>query len=124
MSNRLRIALAFLLVGDFGTNAEPAIPLLIAALGTSDDIIMGHAAIALGEIHRQPEVCVPALIPLLSSPSVSSRQKSLGALGAFEAAATPFALGQAGSGRDASWSDWRMGGALSVPRGAASTGIG
>jgi HEAT repeat protein len=77
-----------MLVGDFGTNAEPAISLLIAALGTSDDIIMGHAAIALGETHRQPDVCVPALIPLLSSPSVSTRQKSLGALSAFGAAAT------------------------------------
>jgi len=77
-----------MLVADFGTNAEPAIPLLISAVGTSNDIIIGHAAIALGEIHLQPGVCVPALIPLLSSPSVSTRQKSLGALGAFGAPAT------------------------------------
>jgi HEAT repeat protein len=77
-----------MLVGDFGTDAEPAIPLLIAALGTGDDIIIGHAAIALGEIHQRPEVCVPALMPLLSSPSISTRQKPLVVLGAFGLAAT------------------------------------
>lgn len=79
---------AAMLVGDFGTNAEPAIPLLISALGNANDLIIGHAAVALGEIHRQPEVCVPALIPLLSSPSVSTRQKSLIALSEFGATAT------------------------------------
>jgi HEAT repeat protein len=72
-----------MLVCEFGTNAEPAIPFLIAALGTSNDIVLGHAAIALGKIQRQPNVCVPALIPLLSSPSISTRQKSLYALGEF-----------------------------------------
>ncbi len=77
-----------MLVSDFGTNAEAAVPLLLTALAATNDIVVGHAAIALGRIRKQPEVCVPALIPLLKSPSVSTRQKSLGALASFGMAAT------------------------------------
>jgi len=77
-----------MLISDFGTNAEPAIPLLLKALADNDDLIVGHAAIALGRIQRQPELCVPGLTPLLSSVSISTRQKSLVALGKFGLAAT------------------------------------
>jgi HEAT repeat protein len=86
-SNPLKWYPVAMLVSDFGTNAEAAIPTLVLALApTNNDIVLGHAALALANIHRQPEACVPALIPLLSSPSVSTRQKSLVAIRAFGAA--------------------------------------
>ena len=77
-----------LLVREFGSNAEPAIPLLIAALTNSNDRVVGVAASALGRIQRQPDVCVPALIPLLDSPSPTTRQSSMMALDQFGGAAT------------------------------------
>lgn len=78
-----------MLVAEFGTNAEPAIPVVISAMNGTDDIIEGHGAILLGAIHRRPEVCLPVLVSLLDSPSVSSRQKALGALYQFGDAAKP-----------------------------------
>ena len=77
-----------MLVSEFGTNAEPAVPLLIAALTNSDDRVVGVVASALGRIQRQPDVCVPALIPLLDSPNPITRQRSMMALGPFGGAAT------------------------------------
>jgi len=77
-----------LLVGQFGTNAAGAVPLLLASLNpTNHSLVHGHALIALGQIRSQPEVCVPAIASFLSAPSVSSRQKAIGALLHFGPAA-------------------------------------
>jgi len=76
------------LVSDFGTEAEPAIPLLLAVLGSTNDLISLSSAYALGKIHQQAEFCVPALIPLLNSTNANTRRAALGALGQFGRAAT------------------------------------
>jgi hypothetical protein len=45
--------------------AEPAIPFLIQCLTNESRIIRDDAAIALGFMHRQPQVCAPALTAYL-----------------------------------------------------------
>ena len=72
-----------MMVGQFGSRAEPAIPILLGALQHSNNIIQAHALIALGMIARQPDQCVPAIAPFMTSPNVSDRQKAIGALLAF-----------------------------------------
>ena len=78
-----------MMVAQFGTRAEPAIPILLEALQHSNNIIQAHALIALGRIARQPDQCVPAITPFLASPNVSDRQKAIGALLAFGTNALP-----------------------------------
>ncbi len=50
-----------------GEGAEPAIPFLIQCLTNSVNIIRDDAALALGSMHLQPDVCVPALTAYLNS---------------------------------------------------------
>lgn len=78
-----------MMVGQFGARAEPAIPILLDSLQHTNNIIQAHALIALGMIARQPEKCVPAIAPFLTSPSISDRQKAMGALLAFGTNALP-----------------------------------
>jgi len=78
-----------MMVGQFGSQAEPAVPILLDALQHSNNIIQAHALIALGMIGRQPDKCVPAIVPFLTSPSISDRQKAMGALRAFGTNALP-----------------------------------
>ena len=72
-----------IMVGQFGPRAEGAVPILLEALQHTNNIIQAHALIALGWIARQPDKCIPAIMPFLSSPNVSDRQKAMGALLAF-----------------------------------------
>ncbi len=72
-----------MMVGEFGARAEPAVPILLQALQHTNNIIQAHALIALGMISRQPEKCVPAILPFMNSRSVSDRQKAIGALRSF-----------------------------------------
>jgi HEAT repeat protein len=72
-----------MMVGQFGASAEPAIPILLQSLQHSNNVIQGHALIALGMIARQPDRCVPAITPFLHSPIVSDRQKAMFALISF-----------------------------------------
>ena len=78
-----------MMVGQFGSRAEPAIPILLESLQHSDNIIQAHAIIALGMIARQPDKCIPAIQPFMSSPNVSDRQKAIGALSRFGTNAFP-----------------------------------
>jgi hypothetical protein len=79
-----------LMIGEFGVDGAEAIPNLISALDpTNNGIIQAHALIALGMIHSQPEVCVPAIAPFLRSPDVALRQKAIYALPQFHKAAKP-----------------------------------
>lgn len=52
-----------------GTNAEPAIPVLLATLQQTNvgPQIQWRTIWLLGRIHKQPEVCVPAIRPFLQS---------------------------------------------------------
>jgi hypothetical protein len=74
-----------------GTNAIAAIPNLIAALevSTNDVMIRSVACHALSRIHSRPEVCVPALIPILRSPDPTERQMGLLAVAGFGSGAKP-----------------------------------
>src|SRR5207249_2647819 len=74
------------LVSGLGTNAEPAIPLLVQALSSTNLAIQSAAIRALGGIHGRPEVSIPALIPLLGSNNIV-RDESIMALGRFGSAA-------------------------------------
>jgi HEAT repeat protein len=78
-----------MMVGQFGSRAESAVPILLDALQHSNNIIQAHALIALGMIARQPEKCVPAIVSFLTSPNVSDRQKAIGALLSFGTNALP-----------------------------------
>lgn len=69
-----------MMVGQLGSRAERAIPILLEALNHTNNVIQAHALIALGMIARQPDKCVPAIMPFLNSPSVGHRQKAIGAL--------------------------------------------
>lgn len=77
------------MVGQFGARAEPAIPILLDSLQHTNNVIQAHALIALGMIAKRPEKCVPAIVPFLTSPNVSDRQKAMGALLAFGTNALP-----------------------------------
>jgi hypothetical protein len=72
-----------MMVGRFGSRAEAAVPILLDALKHTNNIIQAHALIAVGMIARQPDRCIPAIMPFLSSSNDSDRQKGLGALLAF-----------------------------------------
>ena len=69
-----------MMVGEFGARAEPAIPILLAALQDTNNVIQAHALIALGMIARQPDKCIPAMVPFLASANISDQQKALGSL--------------------------------------------
>ena len=73
-----------MMVADCGTNAAPAIPLLLESLQASSTIVQAHAIIALGMIRCEPQVCVPAVIPFLTNANVALRQKAYFALLAFK----------------------------------------
>jgi len=73
-----------MLLGYCGTNATPAIPLLIESLSDSNNIIQAHAIIALGLIRSEPQVCVPKIIPFLTNSDVALRQKAYFAVLAFK----------------------------------------
>lgn len=73
-----------MLVGALGTNARPAIPLLLNALTNTHPVVQAHALIALGLIRSDPEQCVPAIMPFIAQTNaMSSRQKAAFALSAF-----------------------------------------
>ena len=79
-----------IMIGEFGTDATNAIPNLISALNPPNHpVIQAHGLIALGMIHSQPEVCVPAIVPFLRSPDVALRQKAVHALPQFRGGAKP-----------------------------------
>jgi HEAT repeat protein len=78
-------------VGRLGTNADPAIPLLLAGFQHTNDRIRLAAAMAVGELHRQPDLCLRPLVSLLNSTNNNLRGYVLGALGNFGPAAKPVA---------------------------------
>jgi hypothetical protein len=78
-------------VGRLGTNADPAIPLLLAGFQHTNDRIRLVAARVVGWLHRQPELCQGPLVSLLDSTNKNSRGTALEALGNFGPAAKPVA---------------------------------
>jgi HEAT repeat protein len=78
-------------VGGLGTNADAAIPLLVAAFDQTNKHIPHQAAFIVGRLHRRPEVCLPALVSLLNSTNYDLRADALNALASFGPAAKPAA---------------------------------
>jgi hypothetical protein len=78
-------------LGKFGPAAEPAIPILIQILkGHDDEGVRGAAAAALGEIHSDPDLCIPVLIASLEDSDVDEEAaEALGKFGALAEAAVP-----------------------------------
>jgi HEAT repeat protein len=70
-----------------GTNAEPAIPVLLTSLQQTNIHRQSRIIEALGKIHAQPEVCLPALSPFLQSTNAGMRILALKAIRAFGATA-------------------------------------
>ena len=77
-------------VEGLGSNAEPAIPLLVAALESTNKDIRDIAVSALGGLHRRPDLCLGPLVGLLST-NTGSRENVLHALSYFGPAAKPLA---------------------------------
>jgi HEAT repeat protein len=80
------------LVGELGTKAESAVPLILSALRTipaTNTTDLDFAIEALGKIHCQPGVCVPAIIPFLKSNDMEVRRRAVVALAAFHSDARP-----------------------------------
>jgi HEAT repeats len=80
-------------LGGFGPDARKAVPLLILGLGETnafDGEVGGVAAAdALGDVHSEPQLSVPALIKCLSSQNPSIRRQASTALAHFGADAKP-----------------------------------
>lgn len=74
-------------VGRLGTNAEPAIPFLVAALQHTNDNIRTRAVSLVGQFHRRPDLCLRPLVSLLTSTNLDVRWQALHALGGFGPAA-------------------------------------
>jgi HEAT repeat protein len=78
-----------IMVGEFGDRAEPAIPILLEAVQHTNSFIQVYAIVALGMIGRQPDRCIPAILPFMTSPDLSDRQKAIRALRGFGTNAFP-----------------------------------
>ncbi|EEF59493.1 HEAT repeat domain-containing protein [Pedosphaera parvula] len=79
------------ILGEFGTNAQAAVPALVRALNSTNSSVRTHAIITLHKIHSNPQMAVPALMNSLDqnqphNPALNRIQVSLliGTLGAFE----------------------------------------
>ena len=75
--------LAAFAIVDLGTNATPAIAVFLHDLGSSSDLVRERAAEALGNLHLQPDIVVPALKHLLTDHSLMARCAALSSLGRF-----------------------------------------
>jgi hypothetical protein len=72
-----------------GPSAKAAVPLLLVAATNSDTRLRANALWALGDIHSQPELCVPVLIRALGDSKGQARLCAAHALGGFGADARP-----------------------------------
>jgi HEAT repeat protein len=83
---------------NFMHGAEEAVPSLVTCLTDPEPAVRSTAAIALGDMRKQPETVVPRLIVLLDDAESSVRQAATIALGLYgspaEAAAGKLALMQ------------------------------
>lgn len=73
-----------------GSNAEPAIPLLLAALQSTNESIREDAVYAIGALHQRPDLCLGPLVALLNT-NTCSPENLLHALSYFGPTARPLA---------------------------------
>jgi hypothetical protein len=61
-----------------GTNAASCVPFLVDALKTArSDEVKGSVAYALGDVHSQPDLSLPVLVPLLNDPNEHTRSMTV-----------------------------------------------
>jgi|SRR5579859_3115993 len=72
-----------------GTDAEPAIPMMLSALQQTNQNIVMVALRNLGIIRRQPDTCIPQIIPFLTSTNVIIRRNAMLVVRRFGSAARP-----------------------------------
>ena len=68
---------------DLGTNALPAVPMLVETLADEDWIPAQAACWTLGALRAEPELVVSALVKLVEGPKAGCRMPALVALGRF-----------------------------------------
>ncbi len=67
----------------FGTNSIVALPSLVQAL-EDPDVQVQHACLtAIGDLHREPELCIPALIKCLTNSDPMSKEIAFEAIASF-----------------------------------------
>lgn len=76
-------------LGTFGTNATPALPLLLQDLQASDNRVASGAASTLGRLALAPNVVVPELTKCLQSSNPLLRSAAVSSLGKFGSVARP-----------------------------------
>ena len=79
----------FYALAKMGTNALPALPLMIQSLADKDEEAVGSAINALGELHLQPDLVVPALTNFLMPSQPGLCVIAAEALGKFGPSARP-----------------------------------
>src|SRR5258708_2737676 len=85
-----RRAQAALEVGEFGSAAKPAIPILLQALKSKDEAVRGPAISSLGKIHSDPETIIPLLVSYLDDKELNAEAATaLGDFGALAKVAVP-----------------------------------
>ena len=72
---------AAIALGQFGPQAEAAVPALLQALQGHDSAVRGPAVVSLGHIRAKPEIVIPLLIPCLDDNDL--REAALAALGEY-----------------------------------------
>jgi len=76
--------LAALSIPEMGTNALPAVPVFLRDLTNRNHFVRERAVDALGNLHLQPEIVVPALTKLLADPSLTARCLALNSVAQFK----------------------------------------
>lgn len=76
--------LAALSIPEMGTNALPAVPVFLSELASRNHFVRERAADALGNLHLEPEIVVPALTNILADPSLAARCLALNSLAQFK----------------------------------------
>jgi hypothetical protein len=72
---------AAIALGQFGPQAEAAVPTLVQVLQGHDSAVRGPAVVSLGHIRAKPEIVIPLLIPYLDDNDL--REAALEALGEY-----------------------------------------
>lgn len=88
-SNFTQWVYTWMVVFQCGTNAGPAVPVLVPLLDNTNIGIRLRTFILVGSIHQHAELCVPALVQTLKSKDWTSRTRSIDVLGQFGEAAKP-----------------------------------
>ena len=75
-------------IASLGTNARPALPLLLQCAQEPNQNAAGGAIYALGKLHCEPDLVIPVILARLNDPQLYTRANAVTALGAFGARAS------------------------------------